>query len=131
MKTLEIYDPALCCSSGVCGPSPDAALAAFAGALETIKAAGISVSRYNLAQQPLSFAQKPEVKAVLEKEGDSALPLIFIDGELYFRGVYPTADQLAKTLGLEAKKQPISFVKVDGPKLSSSSGCCDNSSDCC
>jgi len=23
MKTIEIFDPAMCCSSGVCGPSVD------------------------------------------------------------------------------------------------------------
>lgn len=131
MKAVEIYDPAMCCSSGVCGPSPDDALASFAGALEKVKAAGVSVTRYNLAQEPLAFANKPEVKSALEKGGEDALPLIFVDGELYFRGVYPSADQLSKVLEIgEPKKEAISFVKVEAPKVAGASHC-DSSSGCC
>lgn len=148
MKSLEVYDPALCCSSGACGPAPDQFLAAFASALENAKASGISVKRYNLAQEPLAFANKPEVKAVLEKHGESGLPLLFIDGELFFRSAYPSSEQLAQALGLSrtedesccgesedcgsasSEKKPITFVKVEGPKPSSSA-CCDSASGCC
>lgn len=148
MKTIEIYDPAMCCSTGVCGPSPDEALAAFAGAIEKIKSNEVSVTRHNLAQDPLAFANKPEVKAALETQGEAGLPLVFIDGELYFRGVYPSAEQLSKTLGLSiaegssccgddedccnapVAKEAVSFVKVEPPK-SADSNCCDPSSNCC
>ena len=145
MKTLEIYDPALCCSSGVCGPAPDEALAAFAGAVEKLKANGIAVKRFNLAQEPLAFAHKAEVKSVLEKEGEGGLPLVFIDDSLYFRGVYPSSQQLEKVLGIEtssccadeedccsepSKKEPMQFVKVEQPKVSDSS-CCEPGSGCC
>lgn len=34
MKTIQIFDPALCCSSGVCGPETDPALVAFAADFE-------------------------------------------------------------------------------------------------
>lgn len=131
MNTVEIYDPALCCSTGVCGPTPDSDLTAFASTLEKLKAQGVAVSRHNLAQEPLAFAQNAAVKSILETEGDSALPLVFIDGTLQFRGAYPTAAQLEQALA-PAAKQPIAFSKVDAPKATvKSSSCCDPSSGCC
>lgn len=33
VKTVEVFDPAMCCSTGVCGPSVDPALSQFAGDL--------------------------------------------------------------------------------------------------
>ncbi len=133
MNTVKVYDPALCCSTGVCGPNPDSELSAFASTLEALKSRGVNVTRYNLAQEPLEFAQNAEVRAILEKDSDSALPLTFINGSLYFRGTYPTAAQLEKVLGLPQKESsPTTFVKIDAPKVSpSQSSCCDPSTGCC
>lgn len=101
IHTIEIYDPALCCSTGVCGPSPDRALAEFAGVLEKLKGGGVLVVRHNLAQSPLEFVNRPEVKTVLDRKGEGGLPLVFVDGELFFRGVYPTYSQFSSILGIE------------------------------
>lgn len=89
MKTITIYDPPMCCSTGVCGPEVDPVLPRVAGMLSQIAEAGALVERYNLAQQPIAFAQNPEVRSVLEKEGPEALPLIYIDGKLELKGRYP------------------------------------------
>ncbi|MDQ8204123.1 arsenite efflux transporter metallochaperone ArsD [Pelagicoccus sp. SDUM812003] len=151
MKTVEIYDPALCCSSGVCGPSPDAKLVAFSNVVERLKKAGVSVTRFNLAQEPLKFAQNAMVKRELEEKGEAALPLVFAQGEIAFQGTYPSLEELGERLGvelspaaqccegesccqdepIEAKKAPVQFVKVDGPKLNRSNECCDPSTGCC
>ncbi|MDQ8197921.1 arsenite efflux transporter metallochaperone ArsD [Pelagicoccus enzymogenes] len=132
MNTVTVYDPALCCSTGVCGPTPDSELAAFASSLESLKSSEVTVARHNLAQEPLAFAQNAEVKAILEKDGDSALPLIFINGNLHFRGTYPTASQLEKVLGSLPEKAPLNFVKADAPQTTvSQKSCCDPSTGCC
>ena len=49
MSKLQVFDPAMCCSTGVCGPSVDPALAHFASDLEALKSAGVVVERFNLA----------------------------------------------------------------------------------
>ncbi len=95
MKTITVYDPAMCCSSGVCGPDIDPLLPRFAGMLAQLEGHGIKVERYNLAQEPIAFAQNPEVRAVLEKEGPEALPLIYIDGVLELKGRYPETGERA------------------------------------
>jgi len=89
MKTIQVYDPPMCCSTGVCGPDVDPDLAQFAGLLGQFKERGVGVERYGLGQQPMAFVQNPKVKALLETEGTEALPVIFWDGEIVLKGKYP------------------------------------------
>ena len=100
MKKLEVYDPPMCCSSGVCGPKVDPVLPRFAGDLEWLKAQGVSVTRYNLAQQPMAFAENAIVHDALEKEDIACLPLILVDGKIVSRGTYPERDALGTLLGI-------------------------------
>lgn len=65
MKSIQIHDPAMCCSSGVYRPDVDPVLPRFAGLLAQLGGPGVKVERYNLAQQPLAFVQNPAVKALL------------------------------------------------------------------
>ena len=37
MKKLAIYEPALCCSTGVCGPSVDEDLLRITGVMKQVK----------------------------------------------------------------------------------------------
>jgi len=67
MKKLEVFDPPMCCSSGVCGPEVDPVLPRFAADLQWLAAQGVSVERYNLSQQPQAFVANPLVKAALRE----------------------------------------------------------------
>jgi hypothetical protein len=90
MKTVQVYDPPMCCSTGVCGPEIDPDLVNFAAVLSQLGAHGVRVERYNLAQQPMAFAQNLAVKALLATGGTEVLPLIFMNGRVYLQGRYPT-----------------------------------------
>jgi Arsenical resistance operon protein ArsD len=96
MKAIQIYDPPMCCSTGVCGPDVDPDLAQFSALLNRLIAAGITVERYGLGQQPMAFVQNPKVKALLEADGVEALPLIFWDSEIVSKGKYPDASERAR-----------------------------------
>jgi len=98
MRSIQVYDPPLCCATGVCGPTVSPELPRMAGVLAHLKERGVSVERHNLARQPLAFAQNATVKAILEKDGPDALPLIFIDGALVCQGVYPDKETAARWL---------------------------------
>jgi hypothetical protein len=100
MIALRVYDPAMCCSTGVCGPAVDPDLARFAADLAWLKGQGVAVERFNLAQQPAAFAADAAVKAALEAQGEASLPLIEVDGEVRSVGVYPSRDVLAAWAGL-------------------------------
>mgnify|MGYP005847807143 CR=1 FL=1 len=93
MKQIQIYDPPMCCSTGICGVDIDTELVRFASLLNQLTKEGIQVERYNLASDPMAFAQNPVVKELLEKEGDSALPVIFWDGQVQAQGRYPDKDE--------------------------------------
>lgn len=98
MKKIEIYDPAMCCSTGVCGPSPDEQLTSFAALLKNF-ADQAEIHRYNLAQEPAAFAGNALVQQILADEGPDALPFVLIDGKLAMKGVYPSRQQLEQLLG--------------------------------
>lgn len=134
MKSIEIYDPALCCSSGVCGPEPDEKLARFAADIKWLKEQGVEVTRFNLSQEPKAFVSNPTVKEILDKHGDSCLPLVLADGEVITRSIYPSREQLADIAGI----QQGGCCEGDSccpeePEQNASSSCCANEgqSSCC
>ena len=59
MSTIRVFDPAMCCSSGVCGPSVDPELTRFAADVAWLQQQGVTIERFNLAQQPAAFAASP------------------------------------------------------------------------
>lgn len=99
MKNLEVFDPAMCCSTGVCGVDVDPVLAQFAADLKWVEGHGVTVARYNLGQEPQAFVANPGV--VKEMEGGmDRLPVIAIDGHIVSTGMYPSRQQLAQKLNL-------------------------------
>ena len=132
LPTLTIFDPAMCCSTGVCGPSVDPRLTHFAADLKWLSGEGVSVERFNLAQQPGAFANDSAVKEVLESRGEAGLPLIKVDGIIKSSGSYPTRQQLAEWVGIHAptsseapKKSPCcGGAASDATPPTNRSGCC-------
>src|SRR3990167_5244353 len=86
MSTIQIFDPALCCSSGVCGTDVDQNLVNFSADADWVRQNGVQLERFNLAQQPMAFAENAQVKAFLERAGQEALPLTPVDGQLVLAG---------------------------------------------
>ena len=102
MHAITVHDPAMCCSSGVCGPDVDPRLPQFAGDLDWLKRQGVSVERLNLAREPERFLENRAVKALLESGGDRELPAIVVDGAVASQGRYPCRDELAALVGIGA-----------------------------
>lgn len=101
-KSIQIYDPALCCSTGVCGTEVDQPLVNFSADADWAKKSGAQIERFNLAQQPMAFANNKVVRDFLERSGQEALPLILVDGEFALAGRYPNRNELARWAGLSA-----------------------------
>ncbi|QIL43768.1 arsenite efflux transporter metallochaperone ArsD [Acidovorax sp. HDW3] len=100
MPSIQIFDPALCCSTGVCGTEVDQSLVTFAADVQWAQQDGAQVQRYNLAQQPMAFADNAIVKGLLERTGQAALPVTLVDGQLALAGRYPARADLARWAGL-------------------------------
>ena len=101
MSKIEIYDPPMCCPTGVCGPNVDPILVQFAADLEWLKGKGVEVERYNLAQQPDKFADCKPVTDAMVLAGDLCLPLILANGQIVCRSTYPKRADLAKLAGVD------------------------------
>ena len=100
MKSIQVFDPALCCSTGVCGVDVNQALVDFSADVAWAQDQGAKIERYNLAQQPMAFAESAAVKAALQSTGEAALPMLLVDGAVFLSGRYPTRDELSQWLGL-------------------------------
>lgn len=107
MPKLQVYDPAMCCSTGVCGPSVDPVLPRFAADLEWLKSKGVQVERYNLAQDIAAFTMNAAVKESLNSEGTKCLPMVLVDGKITSKGEYPLREQLAALTGTTYEPGPV------------------------
>ena len=97
---VQVFDPAMCCSTGVCGPSVDPVLPKFAADLDWLKGQGLDVQRYNLSQEPAAFVDHAVVRQALQDQGNECLPLILVDGRIVSTGKYPSRATLAARVGL-------------------------------
>ena len=122
MKKIEVFDPSLCCSTGVCGVDVDQVLVTFATDVDWAKHNGAHIERYNLAQQPQMFVDNATVKGFLQRSGQDALPLILVDGEVALAGRYPKRAELALWIGIG---QPATAAKPTAV------GCCSGPRGCC
>ena len=102
LNTLQIFDPAMCCSTGVCGPEVDTKLVQFAADLDWIKSQGVIVQRHNLSQNPAAFVENEAVKTALIEKGEAALPVLLINGKVASTGSYPQREELATLFKLKA-----------------------------
>ena len=108
---LKIYDPAMCCSSGVCGASVDPALAQFAGTLKFLsQQKDVRIERYNLSQQPQAFVENHQVKSLLADGGEKRLPFIFINDKLVYQARYPSREELLHVLGIKTETASLSVL---------------------
>ncbi len=98
IREIELYETAMCCESGVCGPSVDEQLLAIREDLRWAQTQGASVTRHNLTSDPDAFVSNPKVTGLMQAFGEKALPVLVIDGEIRAHGRYPTRDELAALL---------------------------------
>ncbi len=95
MKKLEIFDPAMCCSTGVCGPSIDDNLMRVATVINKLKEKGFEIKRYGLASEPFEFISNPLINDILGSEGADILPVTILDGEVVKKGEYPSNEEFS------------------------------------
>ncbi len=100
MKTLKIYDPAMCCPTGVCGTSVDTKLVQLANFLNSLVKNIFEVKRFGLSTEPTEEVINSEVSRLLKEEDVNVLPLIFLDDELLFKNDYPSVPELSSKMGL-------------------------------
>ena len=124
MKKMQIFEPALCCETGVCGASVDPELLRITTILNTLKQNGVVIDRFNLNSAPMEFVTNQTVNLYVNQKGAEALPCVTVDGMIVIEGRYPTNEEIMRWLELP----PEALL----PKQSGSC-CCgsDNAADDC
>ena len=125
MKTIQIFDPAMCCNTGVCGVDVDQSLVTFAADVDWATQQGAQIERFNLSQQPLVFANNAIVKGLLESAGQTALPVTLVDGQLTLAGRYPSREDLVRWASLA----PVAVAPAPVP-VTAAASCCSGGR-CC
>lgn len=97
---VQIYDPPMCCPTGLCGPTVDPVLLDIHEAVITLKAEGITVERYMLNSQPYAFFANPEVMKLVREKQMAALPITVVDGRIVKTGGYPTLEELRREINI-------------------------------
>lgn len=130
MSKIEVFEPALCCATGVCGEDVDQALVTFSADMDYLRSNGADIARYNLASEPQAFAANEAAKAFLRVSGSAGLPLVLVDGVTAMTGRYPDRAQLASWAGLNPA--PAGAELGITAAAASEGGCCGGAaSSCC
>jgi SAM-dependent methyltransferase len=116
-RRVELYESAMCCQTGVCGPSVDRRLIDVREDLRWAEAQGAQVARHNLSSDPDAFVANPKVTGLMTAFGEDALPVLVVDGDIAIHGRYPSREELAGVLAV--KSEPI----VELPQSSGGCGC--------
>ena len=122
MKRMSIYEPAMCCDTGVCGVNVDPELVRISRVINILKKNGITIERYNLSSEPMAFVNNKNVKDALDKNGTDRLPLILVDDDIVIEGRYPKNEEIMELL--QISKDYLKNSEQD-------QGCCGGNSSCC
>ena len=128
MKTIEIFDPAMCCPTGLCGTNIDPNLMRIAVIVDTLKKNGVNITRHNLKDEPMIYVTNTKINDLLQSKGVDALPITLVDGEVAVTGEYPSTRQMAEWSGVNLDYMPIQEEK---PEQEEKNECCEGSDCCC
>jgi len=101
VKKIEIFDPAMCCSTGVCGPSIDPELMRIAATINALKEKGIVIQRYGLSTDTQHFISTKVISDILQEQGAVVLPVTLVDGKVAKTKMYPTNEELSTWLDIK------------------------------
>jgi len=95
---VEIFDPPLCCPTGLCGPTIDPVLLDVNEMVLKLKSQGIAVERYLMTAQPQAFLNNAEVYRLVRERQLAALPITVVNGRVIKTGAYPTLAEVQAAL---------------------------------
>lgn len=125
MKKMIIFDPAMCCSTGVCGPSVDENLLRVSTVINRLKKKDILIERHNLTDNPKIFVDNKEINQMINSKGIDVLPITTVDGEVVKTKEYLTNEEFSKFLDI-----PKEYVE-SGRRSSIRKNSCSGEDGCC
>lgn len=125
MKKMSIYEPAMCCETGICGVGVDPELLRISAVLSALNKNGVTVGRFNLNSAPMAFVNNKTINQYINEKGPDGLPAVMLDDEIIITGRYPTGEEFMSLLGV-----PASYL-TETKEPQKDGGCCCSDGKCC
>lgn len=119
-KKIEIFDPAMCCSTGICGPSVNENLLRVATLINSLANKGIIIKRFSLSSDPQAFVDNKIINSLLNEKGVEILPVTMVDGAVVKTTEYPSNEEFARYLNMKMEE----LLKENKIQSCCCSGCC-------
>ena len=123
MKQIQVYEPAMCCATGLCGAGVDPELLRISTLLTTLAKQGGEIERFNLTSNPQAFVSNAVINDLLMKGSAVLLPITLLDGEIIKTKAYPSNQEIYAWLGIEPVLTMASAIKSTN-SCCGGSGCC-------
>ena len=133
MNKMTIYEPAMCCSTGLCGVGVDPELLRISTVVNSLNKAGIVIERFNLTNTPMAFVTNADVNKLITDKGVEVLPATLVNGKVVKTSAYPTTKEILKFLDLPENTLPDEKSTVKTLKFvqKPQSGCGCGDGNCC
>jgi hypothetical protein len=100
---IELFDPPMCCPTGLCGPALDQTLLDVNEMIMSLQRENLRVERYQMTSNPNAFLDNAEVMKLVREKEMAALPIVVVRRKVIKVGAYPTADEIHAALNRTAK----------------------------
>jgi hypothetical protein len=134
MKKMQIFEPAMCCSTGLCGVGVDQELLRISTVLNAMEKNGVKVERFNLSNAPQEFIMNKVVNNFVQANGIDGLPITVVDDEIVITGRYPETEEFAQLLDIptnHVSEQTGGHPKVAKATITKKGGCGCSDGSCC
>ena len=101
--TVEIFEPPMCCPTGLCGPVQDQTLLDLLETVRYMESAGVKVARYQPNTNPTAFTNRAEVMAAVRERSTAALPITVVNGRVVKSGSYASLEEIQEALNAGAR----------------------------
>ena len=95
---VEIFDPPMCCPTGLCGPTLDQTLLDVSEMIGALKAVNVTVERYQMTSHLNAFMNNRDVMRLVQERQMDALPITLVRGNVIKVGAYPTRTEIEAAL---------------------------------
>ena len=95
---VEIFDPPMCCSTGLCGPTLDQTLLNVNEMVINLGKQGVKIERYQMTSNPNAFLNNSDVMRLVQEQQLTALPITVIQGKVIKTGAYPDLNEIKTAL---------------------------------
>lgn len=124
MKSIKIYEPVMCCNTGVSGVGIDSELMRMSKLMKIFMKHNLDVKRLDLSKTPKEFMENNEVMNLIKENKSDMLPITVVDNKIVLSGRYPSNEEFADFLDITVSVLQQDVDKENEETSTESGSCC-------